>query len=278
MEGISPLLVQSFEGGAVAYRTLGDGDTVVMLNGSHMTLHGWDPELLSGLAEDYRLLLLDYPGIGESAWSESHTVEGLGNWLEGALDSLEISKCHLVGYSMGGWLGQVFAARFPERVKSLVLLATDPGGELATPGTSEDLEALSDRRGSQMEQARRMMHLLFPEDALREVAPKLRAIFGAASLQPQVDQAVIEWEDRLSERWYESEWSQEGTSRLTMPVLICGGGRDRIVPGENSHLLKEILPQAKLVMYPDAGHGLVYSEAEELGETIRVFLNNSHRH
>lgn len=272
LSGISPLQVVSFSDGRAAYRFFGQGDPLVMLNGSHMTLHNWDPDLLEGLSRVRTLYLFDYPGIGESSYPVPENVGMLCDWLEEALQGLGLEKFALLGYSMGGWLAQEYACRHPERVERLVLLGTDPGGSRAQPGREEDLKALSDESGTEQERGMRMMSVMFPEDAIEPVVPKLQRIFQSASLQPQVESEVVRWEDGLAEEWFSGEQSNR-LSVLPFPVLIGAGERDIIVPFANALLIQEALPQSKLLRYPRAGHGLIYQETEALLKEVVGFLS-----
>ncbi len=81
------------------------------------------------LAGKYRVLRRDMRGHGQSAdpgaeyvWS----VDDLLNDMKGFLDALHIDQVHYVGESVGGILGIAFATRWPERFKSLTLVATPP--------------------------------------------------------------------------------------------------------------------------------------------------------
>ena len=67
----------------------------------------------------------------------------------------------------------------------------------------------------------------------------------------------------------------ESCSRLHLiraPTLVVGGGLDIVLPVENSRVLAERIPNAKLVVYGDAGHGLVLQKQDELAELVRNFL------
>ena len=50
---------------------------------------------------------------------------------------------------------------------------------------------------------------------------------------------------------------------ITQPVLVANGDNDRLVPTKNSHLLAERLPNARLKIYPDAGHGFLFQYAAD---------------
>lgn len=270
---ISPLKQVDFPGGSAAYRTLGQGPPLLMLCGSHMTMHGWDTELLAGLSLDRTLYLFDYPGVGGSRCPAPESVERLADWLEGALDALELPQVEILGYSMGGCLGQTLAARSDGRVRALVLIAIDPGGSEAQSGDEEALRALSDESGTEMEQAYRKMGVLFPPEVMPRVGPKLGDIYRAASLEPDITREVIAWEDALAERWY-SDDAASRISALRLPMLVFMAELDVIVPVTNVALFRRHLPHAILHQVPGAGHGLPFQEPEFLIREIRSFLGS----
>ena len=75
-------------------------------------------------------------------------------------------------------------------------------------------------------------------------------------------------------------WGIPDASRLdrlagiTQPVLVANGDNDRVVPTKNSHLLAERLPNARLKIYPDAGHGFLFQYPAEFAGEVERFLND----
>jgi pimeloyl-ACP methyl ester carboxylesterase len=62
---------------------------------------------------------------------------------------------------------------------------------------------------------------------------------------------------------------------ITQPVLVAGGDNDRMVPTRNSHLLAGRLPDARLRIYPDAGHGFLFQYPAEFAAEAEAFLKES---
>jgi 3-oxoadipate enol-lactonase len=80
------------------------------------------------LAGRFRILGYDTRGHGGSnAPAGEYTLDQLADDLKGLLDALEVRKTHFLGLSMGGMIGQTFALKYPEYVKSLVLADTTSG-------------------------------------------------------------------------------------------------------------------------------------------------------
>ena len=77
-----------------------------------------------------------------------------------------------------------------------------------------------------------------------------------------------------------SAWGVRDDSRLQrlasiqQPVLVANGDNDEMAPTENTLLLAEHLPNAKLSIYPDAGHGFLFQYPVEFGTGVNAFLGS----
>src|SRR6185369_7606972 len=118
MESLATIAV---DGAEIVYRRAGRGQPLLILNGFAATNADWDPSFIDRLAYCNELILLNNRGIGGS------TDDG---------QILDIENASVMGWSMGGFIAQAFAVKYPDRVHKLVLLSTDPGGteaDLASP-------------------------------------------------------------------------------------------------------------------------------------------------
>lgn len=105
-----------------AFRRRGSGEPMIFLHGAGLTRR-WLP-IYEALSQKVDLIAPEHPGFGES---------DLPDWMDDFVDlaahysdfiaALGLGPVHLVGYSFGGWIAAEFAALYPEKVKSLTLLA-----------------------------------------------------------------------------------------------------------------------------------------------------------
>jgi pimeloyl-ACP methyl ester carboxylesterase len=132
-------------GRAFAWRTLGSGQPLLLVNGYAATAADWDPTFLAGLAEGFKVIHPDNRGLGGSELGAAAelTVDSMAADLEALLDELAIEGLPVVGWSMGGFVAQRLATRAPGRVTALGLLATDPGGEQAVRAEPAVLDRLT---------------------------------------------------------------------------------------------------------------------------------------
>lgn len=103
------------------YDITGNGPPLVLVTGLAGVASYWDPNI-AGLSKDFTVIRYDHRGTGKSIRSEGrYSVELLTQDLIGLLDQLGIGRVSLVGHSTGGAVGQVMAARYPERIDRMVL-------------------------------------------------------------------------------------------------------------------------------------------------------------
>ncbi len=95
---------------------------IVLLHGMSASADSFR-ELMHALADEFYLIAPDIPGFGYSGDLAPYTKTALVNWLDSFGDALSLPRAGLLGHSFGGSLALVYAARHPERIGRLVLLA-----------------------------------------------------------------------------------------------------------------------------------------------------------
>ncbi len=99
-----------------------DAPTVVFLHGGFGDASLNWLGVMAQLAADYRLIAPDLPGYGGTDRLSRMTLDGFVDWLLHLLDALKIEQAAIVGNSFGGYIGRVFAVRYPLRTPALVLV------------------------------------------------------------------------------------------------------------------------------------------------------------
>src|SRR5918995_694743 len=121
----------------VAYKMFGQGDPIILFNGASDTMDAWDPSFLTGISSNHTVIVFDQRGIGNTtAGSKPYTYQ-LANDTAGLLDALKIPKADVMGYSLGGHIAQAFTVSYPDKVNSLILVATMCGGKDSIPKPQE---------------------------------------------------------------------------------------------------------------------------------------------
>lgn len=268
--GSAPVEKIAVEGRQLAWRPVGSGAPLLLVNGYAATGADWDPTFLAALGESFTVICPDNRGMGESELGESElTVDGMAADLEALLDALEIERAPVVGWSMGGFAAQRLASRAPSRVEALALLATDPGGPESIPAATADWSRLVDHSGSPRERATRLLSLLFPP----EMAPEIDGQFGevVAAAQAQLSPRALRAQEKAMESWHGAE--QEGhAGEDPPPTLIAHGDLDVVIPAANATALARLRPGAQVEILHGCAHALMAQEPRRLADSIRTLV------
>ena len=264
--GSAPLAAIAVEGRRLAWRTAGDGPPLLLVNGYAATGEDWDPTFLGGLAESFEVICPDNRGVGGSELGEVElTVDGMAADLEALLDFRGIGRLPVVGWSMGGFVAQRLAARCPERVAALTLLATDPGAPDSTAADPEAWARLTDRSGSDREQATRLISLLFPPVLAAEIDREFGETVAAA--RARLSQAALRAQEAAMDAWHRDPPAPREVLDLP-PVLVAHGELDEVIPAANAKALAARWPGADVHLFPGCGHGLTAQEPQRLAGLV----------
>jgi len=245
-----------------------DGDPVVFVEGLAYGTWMWNWQR-EPLAESYHTVVLDNRGTGNSDTPEGpYTVAEMAGDVEAVLDDAGLDDVHLVGASLGGMIAQEYALS-SDRVRSLSLLCTTPGGEEAVPIPDETLARMLD-----------VPEEYGPAETIRY---KMQPAFTDEFVEENTDivDRIVDWrlETDPSETAYEWQSAAAGTfdasdrlGDLDVPTLVMHGTADRVLPVENAHLLAEALPEAELVTVEGAPHLFFIERAERVTAELRGFL------
>ena len=169
------------EGRRLAWRSVGRGPRLLLLNGYAASSEDWDRGFLTKLGRSFEVICPDNRGIGASELGEGKlTIEGMAADFEVLLDSLGVERTAVAGWSMGDFIAQRLAARSPARITALALLSTDPGGQRAVLAEPAVWAALTDHTGSPRLQAWRLISLLFPPQVAEDIFRRFGDLVAAS--------------------------------------------------------------------------------------------------
>lgn len=225
---------------------------------------------LPDLSEDFYIITFDNRSAGLSDDpGAGYTMRDLAGDAVGLLDGLRIQTTNVFGFSMGGMIALNLALDYPDRVRRLVVGCTSAGGRLAVPPQPEIIDSLTNpvSSGDRYQDFLSGMWVSLSESFCNDEPETVRLLADQAAKNPQTAagyaaqlQAIMTHDvaDRLSE--------------LRMPVLVMHGLGDRLMPAENSRLLAESIPGARLILYPQAGHMFFVEQSARVNQDIRTFL------
>lgn len=249
------------DGRTFAWRTSGRGAPLVLIHGWGSSTAIFD-ELMSRLP-DCHCHAPDLPGYGASTAAATIDLVALVKDLIDWFDALGLEKVTLLGWSLGGMIAQELAARFPQRVERLILLATTPCF-VSTPDwphglTDTTVRALArDFKRAPTPTLANFWSLQFqgecpPPSPLR-VDVETATALGGLELLRQVDLRCH-------------------LSAITLPTLVLHGCADVIIPIGAGRFLSDALPQAHFHEFSGCGHAPFYRAAAPVSVVIRDFLS-----
>jgi len=254
-------------GRRLTWRALGAGPPLLLVQGYAGSADDWPPDFLAALGRSFSVLAPDNRGMGGSELGDPAglTIDSMAADLEALLGELAIDRVPVVGFSMGGFVAQALAARAPERVESLALFSTDPGGPEAIRAEPADWGRLVDHSGTPRERASRMISVVFPP----QVAPDFDREFGelAAASQAALDPAALAAEERAMAEWWTASPAADPAPSVA-PVLIGHGAEDVVIPPGNAELLAARFPGARVELFAAAGHAFPAQRPEAAADLV----------
>lgn len=255
-------------GRRLAWRSVGHGPPLLLVNGYAATAADWDPTFLAELGKAFRVVCPDNRGVGGSQPGElgDLTIDSMAADLEALLDALELERVPVVGWSMGGFVAQRLALRAPARVTALVLLSTDPGGRSAVYADMDVWDSLIDYSGTPREQATRLISLLFPLRQARDIDRQFGDIVAAAraSLSP----LTLDAQEVAMDAWHAAE---QPVPSSVPPTLVAHGSEDVVIPPANADLLAARWGAAGAERFAGGGHAFMAQEPVRLARLIADF-------
>ena len=273
----APTRTVSVNGVDFAYRDVGPttGVPVIFLTHLAAVLDNWDPRVVDGIAAQRRVITFDNRGVGASTGSTPNTIEAMAKDAVSFIRALGLEQVDLFGFSMGGMIAQVIAANEPQLVRKLILAGTGPaGGEAITNVT----------RIAHLDTLRGLLTLQDPKQFLFFTRTPAGRRAGKEFLV-RLKERTEHRDKAISLRSYGAQlraihrWGKQPPADLSVihqPVLVANGESDRMVPTKNSVDLDQRLPNAELVIYPDAGHGGIFQFHEQFVGTALAFLGRDH--
>ncbi len=245
-----------------------DTDTIVFMHG----IGGDDTsfEMQSNvLAEKYRVIAWNMPGYRNSDVIEPVSFKGLADTLANLLDALAVTTAHVAGQSIGGMVAQEFYCHYPDRVRSLILIATTAafGGK-----DSSFRDAFLKARLAPLEQGVSMAELgkeAMPAIVGNAISPAALqgAINAMAMLDVDVYKAVLRCLVTFDRR--------AALPEIACPVCLIAGENDTNAPASTMEKMSHKMPQAEFNLVSGAGHLVNTEVPDQCNRIITGFIEKN---
>jgi pimeloyl-[acyl-carrier protein] methyl ester esterase len=248
----------------------GSGPDLVLLHGWGLNLRVWDG-LVAELRDRFRLIALDMPGHGRSAWRAGRGTPAEQAWLIHTTLTSISNRYSLLGWSLGAQIALDLTAAMPGRIDRLVLVAATPRFTESPDWPHGMKTTVTTKMATQLR-----------EDYRRTVSDflelQVRGSAESSSVLEQLRRALLIHGQALPEA-LEAGLNTLATSDLratlahvAAPTLVIAGQHDRITPPAASSALARALPDARYVEIRRAAHAPFLSHKAELAALVSRFV------
>jgi pimeloyl-ACP methyl ester carboxylesterase len=251
------------ENTSIDYDINGEGQPLLLIGGLGFGRWGWFKQV-PAFARHFRTITFDVRG-------ERRLENGVGDLVRDVvslLDHLGVKKAHVLGASLGGFVGQELALLRPDLVDRLVLVSTSYGGR----GTeSMSVRALADMLG---------WSSISPEGGVRRGLETATSDAYRTEHKDEFEQ-IVSW--RLADTPSDAAYYQQAMAgagfdlsrdvgHITSPTLVIHGAEDCYVPVANAAALAGAIPGARLRVLDHAGHLVFIERFSDVNREVVTFL------
>ena len=257
-----------------AYRSIGTGLPIIMLNRFRGTLDTWDPAFLGGLAGTFNVITIDYSGVGLSTGKCASDVLSMAKDVKAVAEALKLSKFIIVGWSLGAMVTQTIIAKYPELVSRAILIGTTPPGK--STGVPE--KEFWDRALKTVTDLDDGITLFFePKSESSKNAAKLsfgRMAQRTDDLDIPVSKECWDNQRKAIEDFREDKYNTlEELKKSTIPTLLIMGDHDIAFRVEDWYPLIGDLESIQVIVMPRAGHGPQHQYPDLVAKYITDFIH-----
>jgi pimeloyl-ACP methyl ester carboxylesterase len=238
------------------------------------TLDDHDPALSDAFARDREVILFNNTGVASSSGTVPDTIEAMARDAITLIDALALTTIDIVAHSMGGLIAQEVTLARPDLVRRLVLVGTGPRGGEGLGALPAWVAELFTRKYEQQEDM--WLPILFAPTPTSQAAGQAyieRILARSDRDTPVSDQSITAQRTALAAYGAAKDPSYAHLKGLRLPVLVVNGTEDIVIPTINSYVLQQFLPNAELILYPDANHGSHFQYPELFTRHTRIFLH-----
>ena len=261
----------------IYYETQGEGEPVLLVPPSWWPAATWNVAVVPALSQRYRTIIFDCRGTGRSSKpKDGYTVQQFAQDGIALLSHLRISRCHLVGFALGGQIVQAMAIARPDLVATLSMAAAGPGSKTLSGGP----------RDLSPEAAREIREMGF-EQYIKTHINNDGMAFNPAFYRAHRDLANALADALWSGQSTEEQFGYHEKARLTwdalakaaevkVPTLILCGADDDVnrrgsTPVGTARRLGELVPGAELALVPNVRH-MTFWDGDGALKALQDFL------
>ena len=260
-----------------AYRRWGNPTTgqppLLFLQHFRGGMDHWDPLMTDGLASGREVILYNGRGVASSSGAPRTRIEHMADDAAAVLRALGLAKVDVLGFSLGGFQAQDLTRRHPDLVRKLMLLGTGPRG--GSPDSDPGVLEVAPRPVPTVDD---FLFLFFGRsEAARQAGREFwerrhQRLDQDPPSSPAVTQAQVE-----ANMYYLPKLDPKAPfahlREIKQPTFILNGVNDVMIPTINSWHMAQNIPNAQLLIYPDAGHAAQFQYPQRFLKHAIQFLD-----
>jgi 3-oxoadipate enol-lactonase len=254
-------------GAGLFWERSGSGEPLLLIQGMSGTHLAWGQPFLSLLEPHFDCVVFDNRGIGNSADAPGEfTITDLATDALTVMDAAGLESAHVLGISMGGMVAQELALAAPDRLRTLTLGCTYPGGEGSSLIAPEDAGPLMEAMASaNLDQVIRAMYEVNLSPGFRADDANFAPFKAMAESLPARQRTV-----QLQLQAVVGHDAQARLAEIAAPTMVVHGTADRMIPVANGELIASLIPGARLEIFADVGHLFWWEQPERTAELLRA--------
>jgi pimeloyl-ACP methyl ester carboxylesterase len=241
---------------------------IVFIHGAQQDHSCWSLQSRWFAHHGHAVLVPDLPGHGRSAGPALASVEAIADWIAALLDATGIARAVLVGHSMGSLVALEAAARHPGRCAGMVLV----GSSVPMPVADSLLDAARSNEPKAMAMINGWSH---SQRGLMggNTVPGLWMHGVNRRLMERQAQGVLYNDLAACHAYAHGAEAAAAATAEKCPTLIVAGSRDLMTPARNTRALADMLPHARVVTLPGAGHAMMAEQPDALLDALIGFAH-----
>jgi 3-oxoadipate enol-lactonase len=253
----------------IVYDITGAGEPVLMFNGIGAPRGGWSSQI-PAISREFQTITFDNRDVGETgpgSDSAFYSMRRFADDAAGLLDALGIASAHIVGASMGGCIAQEFAISHPDCARSVTVICSWAEVDPWMAELWEQWEHLFAAQGA-VEWARTTWLWVFTHRYYRDPNNLDRLLAGARA-DPHLQSLAMYLRQSHAAKTFSA---LNRLSGVTAPAHVIVGAEDIYTPVRYSEQIAAALPNARLTVLPNAGHGAFWETTDAFNDAVLGFL------
>lgn len=258
------------KGSKLFYVSEGTGKETLVFSHGLLWSHKMFQDQIEFLKKHYRIIAYDHRGQGQSEVTEgSFDMDMLTEDAAELIGALAEGPVHFVGLSMGGFVGMRLAARYPEKIKSLILLETSANPEpVENLPKYKFLNGIVKWFGVITPVAKKVMPIMFAQSWLENPKNKAAYEYWIKELQSNKKSITKSVEAVIYRRGVEDE-----LSLISCPTMIVVGDEDVATKPEKAKFIQMNIANATLHVVTGAGHSSCIEKPEVINQLISDWMS-----